>query len=440
MRKQSLAWLFSAAILLTLMIGLVGSAHFSARAQDGLTPTPISSNPTAEETPKYDEPAHVEEGEAEWTLTGSTFISNYPEGFRFEAVATSTGGPIVSASIFYSHTPTFPEDVRRRGEVDPQTGRVTVSIEGIDADDIPPWVAINYRWRLLDEAGTIYWSVWFTGNEYADETHEWTRQESEDLIIFIQEGFPDEAVELAFAAMEEARPLYMEAFGRLLSYKPRMMLFADEETFEEWRDPSYELRGIDFIGQASGYWGSFIQLIYGENIEDFAYGTVIHEIGHLYQYDLYESRAPSWFTEGNSTYLEIYQQYDYETRVRDAVQFYPLEGLFTQDGPDTFDMGPDEQGRWAYDVGYTFNKWLVETYGWEAHRELITLLAAPENLPGYEITDHFQASLEAVLDLPILEIEARWREWLGASSAAPTPLPSPTLEMRFPPTVTPFGQ
>ncbi len=439
MQKQSLFWI-SAAVLLVLLMGIVGTAQWQVMAQDGATATPTADAATPEETPKYDEPAYVEGGEAEWTLTDSTFTSHYPDGFQFEAFATSSGGEIVSASIYYSHTPTYPEDVRIRGEVDAATGKVTVVVQGREADDIPPWVAINYRWRLLDSAGTVYWSDWLVGNEYSDSTHEWERQESEDLIIFVQQGFPQNAVDLAFEAMAEARPIYLEAFGRLLSYKPRMMLFADEATFEEWRSPDYALRGIDFIGQASGYWGAFIQLIYGDDIEDFAYGTVIHEIGHLYQYDLYESRAPAWFTEGNSTYLEMHQQYDYEGRVREVVRFYPIDSLFAEDGPDTLDSGPDEQGRWAYDLGYTFNKWLVENYGWEAHRELITLLAAPENLPGYEITDYFKQLLEQVLGLTTVEIESRWREWLGMSGVVPTLPPSPTTEYRFPATVTPFGQ
>lgn len=434
MRKQAVFWI-SAALLLVFMVGLIGTARWQAVAQETATATP-----TPEETPKYDEPAYVEEGEAEWTLTDSTFTSNYPDGFQFEAFAKSSAGELVSVSIYYSHTPNSDDDARERGEVDPETGKVTVIVDGREADDIPPWVAINYRWRLLDSAGTVYWSDWFVGNEYSDRTHQWERRESEDLIIFIQEGFPEKAVDMAFDAMAEARPLYIEAFGRLLSYKPRMMLFAGKDAFEEWRSPEYELRGIDFIGQASGYWGAFIQLIYGDDLEDFAYGTVIHEIGHLYQDDLYEFRAPSWWIEGNATYLELHQQYDYEARIRDAVQFMQLGSIFTENGVDIFADGPDGRGRWGYDLGYTFNKWLIDTYGWEAHRELIALLAVPENLPAYEVDDHFEQSLEQVLDLPIFEIESLWREWLGISEAVPTLLPTPTIEFRFPASPTPFGQ
>ncbi|MBI5928869.1 MAG: hypothetical protein HY862_06150 [Chloroflexi bacterium] len=439
MRKQSLFWI-STSLLLVLIMGMAGTFQWRVTAQDGATATPTPTTSTPEATPKYDEPAYVEGGEAEWTLTDPTFTSHYPDGFQFEAFAKSSAGEVVSASIYYSHTPTFPEDARIRGEVDATTGKVTVVVDGREADDIPPWVAINYRWRLLDSAGTIYWSDWLVGNEYSDSTHQWERQESEDLVIFVQVGFPKDAVDLAFEAMADARSLYIEAFGRLLSYKPRMMLFADEATFEEWRSPDYALRGIDFIGQASGYWGAFIQLIYGDDIEDFAYGTVVHEIGHLYQYDLYESRAPSWWTEGNSTYLEMHQQYDYEGRVRDTIQFSPLESLFAGDGPDIFGNGPDGRSRWGYDVGYTFNKWLVDNYGWEAHRQLIALLAAPENLPAYQINDYFKQSLEQVLGLSTAEIESQWREWLGISGVVPTLPPTPTIEFRFPPTVTPFGQ
>lgn len=426
-------------IFLTLcLFALLALAIFSslapqANAQDGSTPAPV------EDIFKYDEPAHVE-GDAEWTLTDSSFTSNYPDGFSFKANASSTGGELVSVSVFYSFNPNEEDDSRQRGEVDPATGDLNVFVAGTNADGIPPWVTIAYRWRVLDAAGTVYWSQWFVENEYADNTHVWERRESEDVLIFEQEGLPAEAVDMAFAAMAEARPIYEEAFGRLLSYKPRMVLFNDLETFNEWRSFEYQQGGTITVGLAYAQYGMFVQVLREDDYEDFAYGIVVHEIAHLYQYDLYESRAPAWWTEGNATYFELSQFYDYEGRVRLFAATNELPRLFVGEGPNTGGAGPDGSGRWGYDVGYTFNKWLVDNYGWEAHRELIELLAAPENMPFYEVDEFFEESLETVLGMSTDEIETAWRVWLGASGAAPTLFPTPTQSYVFPPTVTPFGQ
>lgn len=433
-------WL-SGAILLFLIIALSIAVSLPAMAQerDNDRPTPTPTNITPEEEIfKYDEPAYVEIGESIWTVSNSTFQSNYPDGFEFEANATSSAGELVSASIFFSHNPDWEDDRRMRGEVDHETGRVFVNVADRDADLIPPWVEVNYRWRLTDSLGTVYWSEWFTGAEYEDNTHVWHRQESEDVLIFWEDGFPQEGVDLSFAAMAEARQQYINGFGRVLSYKPRMILFANRDTFTEWRGFEYGAGGTVVVGQASASWGAFIQVIHNNDLRDLAYGTVIHEIAHLYQFDLYELRGPRWWIEGNATYFELEHSYDYEARVRRAAANGDLPRLFAGTGPDPGAAGPDGMGRWGYDVGYTFNKWLIDNYGWEAHLAIVESLGEPEELASHLHEDLFKDVLADVLGEPIEEIESRWRVWLGASADVPTLIPTPTIFMNFPPTVTPY--
>ena len=433
MLKRSL----SLSILIMALLASALAASLHVNAQDGGDNTPP---PDGEDVFKYDEPAYIEGGEADWTLTNVNFTSHYPEGFTFESIANSSAGDLVSASVFYSHNPGYDEDVRQRGEVDAATGAVTISVSGTDADDIPPWLEVNFRFRLSDSAGTIYWSEWFVGAEYSDNTRHWDRFESDEVLIFIQEGFPQEAVELSFDAMAQATPIYEQAFGRRLSYKPRMMLFADLATFQEWRGFEYSAGGNVVVGEASSRRGAFVQVLTGGDFYELAYGTVVHEIAHLYQFDLYEGRAPAWFIEGNATYFEFDNFYDYESRVRREAELGNLPRLFVDGGPLPGAAGPDNRGRWGYDVGYTFNKWLMENYGWDAHRAIIERMAEPDELPFYEWEPYFIETLEIVLGLSIDEVESAWRVWLGAPAQAATLIPTPTLEMRFPPTVTPFGQ
>lgn len=430
-------------LLISLMLfGLLAAAiwgSFSApvNAQEGGTTTPTPNDKY--DGPKYEEPAKVE-GEAEWILNSSNFKSNYPDGFEFTGNASSSAGELASVSIYYSYNGDYEEDIRMRGEVDPATGDLSVTVAGRDADGIPSWVEVNYRWRITDTAGTLYWSDWIVGSEYSDDTHHWTKIESDEVLLIVQDGLTQEAIDETFSAMEYARPLYEQAFGRLLSYKPRVILYSDLETFQEWRAFEYSSGGTYIVGQASPQWGAFIAVLQDDDYEEFAFGIVIHEIAHLYQYDLYEFRGLGWWIEGNASYFEADNFYDYEARVRYWAEQDQLPMMFSDGGPLTTAAGPDNRGRWGYDLGYTFNKWFVETFGWEKHRELVEKLGAPENLPAHETEDFFNETLSEVLGMSLEEIESAWRVWLGAPAAVKTPIPTPTIFMNFPPTPTPFGR
>ena len=72
-------------------------------------------------------------------------------------------------------------------------------------------------------------------------------------------------------------------------------------------------------------------------------------------------------------------------------------------------VGPPTSGinaRQGYDIGSTFFVWLTETYGIEAHRELMQAIRGGMGR---------NAALEHVTGLSVAEIESAWRVWLGAS-------------------------
>ncbi|NDJ87510.1 MAG: hypothetical protein GYB66_16675, partial [Chloroflexi bacterium] len=157
--------------------------------------------------------------------------------------------------------------------------------------------------------------------------------------------------------------------------------------------------------------------------------TVLHEVAHMYQ-DEYAAAGFSpgtWWIEGNATFFELNQQYDYEQRVRNIASSGRLPTLLKGSGPGASGSGPDGIGRYGYDVGYTFWKWVAVNYGLDAHREIIEKVGTGIDRNGV---------LEEVLGMPIEDIERQWRIWLGASAEPPTLIPTPTF--RFPPTVTPF--
>lgn len=99
-------------------------------------------------------------------------------------------------------------------------------------------------------------------------------------------------------------------------------------------------------------------------------------------------------------------------------------------GPNPSGSGPDGRVRYGYDVGYTFFKWLSDNYGLEGgHRQVMDMIREGSSR---------DEALETVTGMTVLEIEQAWRLWLGASIEVPRLIPTPTIHMRFPPTVTPY--
>ncbi|PJF44788.1 MAG: hypothetical protein CUN55_02095 [Phototrophicales bacterium] len=426
-------------IVFGLLLGVLISTAPQGYAQDSFTPVPdvdVANN----DDYTYDDPARVENGEAEWALNETQFINNYPDGFTFMGNATSTGGKLASVSVFFSSVGKEDYEIRQRGEVNPETGQMRVVVEGTDADGIPPWVPINYRWRITDESGTIYYSEWILGAEYADTTRQWTRLETNDALVFIQEGLPTNIADVMFEKLAQKREEYLRVFGEPLSYSPRIILFADQTAFQEWRSFEAGAGGTIIVGQAFGERGTIVQFLFqNETAEELA-NTVVHEVTHLYQFDKYEFRAVGWWIEGEATFFEFAPDYDYAQRVRNYAILDQLPRLFVDFGPIPNSAGPDGRGRWGYDVGYTFYRFMVERFGYETLNQLVQLLAEPEELAGFEVDEHFKASLEAVTGQSVDTLERQWRVWLGAPEDFPTLIPTPTIAFNFPPTVTPFGQ
>jgi hypothetical protein len=423
---RSIAIVFVSILAALLLFGSIG---LQALAQDGgdspdATPGPDEGEmrvPSRANPDYYDVPAETT-GEAEWTLAERMFTSNYPDGFEFTVQASSSAGDIENATVIWSHAPGYSR--RQAAEYDEENERFVVNWEG---GGVVPWVAVNYRWLLTDEEGNTYQSEWFTGQEYEDTIYSWTRLESEDMIVFVQDGLPEDTARLTIDAMAAQRDIYRQAWGGLLPYKPRAILFATRAAWNEWQ------RGATnpaVIGTTRPEWGAVVQVVSGGDTVDLAYGTVLHEMAHLYQ----SVFAPvafgnvDWFNEGNATFFELSQQYDYEQRVRNGAQDGILSNVLQGTGPSIRGRGPDGVTRWGYDVGYTFWRWVVDTYGLQAHRQIISQI-------GIESAGRNEV-LEEVLGMSITEIESEWREWLGASGTVPTLVTIPT--MRIPPTVTPF--
>lgn len=422
-RSRIIPALLALGITITLLFTAI---NVQVIAQENFTPTPAIEDwylqSSSEWNLPYAEPGTVV-GEAEWTFKDSTFQSNYPDGFSFSVKAYSSAADIIVASVIFSHTPYQLQRIETQN-----INSNLITLEWEQDESLPPWVAVNYYWSLIDSEGNRYRSDWILGNEYLDNTRDWDRVETDDVVIFLQDGLSEQALELTVEAMDTQHDTYVRAWGGTLPYKPRVILFASANDFQEWRRSFFSGAGI--IGETSDEWGATVQVVTNDDLVDLAYGTVLHEIGHLYQFAYAPEAFPagSWFTEGSATLFELHQQYDYEERVRNLAEANALPLLLQGNGPFAQGVGPDGVGRYGYDVGYTFWKWIIFNYGLDTHRALIEALSTGMDR---------NTALEYVLNMSLDEIESAWALWLGADAPAPTLRPTWTPPPPRP-TVTPF--
>jgi hypothetical protein len=368
---------------------------------------------------------------ATWTVSEYGYQSNYPDGMTFTIKATSSAGKIKNALVFWRHSPVASR-TRQTGVVNDTGDGVTAQWVKKISDAVPQWAGVEYWWQLSDEAGNIF-ETERQFAEYADNTRKWARFESEDIIVFLEDGVPTEVAEASLKAMEEARPIYQKYWPNPLGYKPRAIIYNSYTTWNEWA-PGIGTIGRSgenatiVAGQTNSTWGATVQKFnpYDQpNVDDqiayTSYSVVVHEVAHLYQFVNGGTRGPSWFVEGNATFFELVG--------RDGMLQYARDRAQAGNLPTLQGDGPSATGafaRDAYNIGFSFFVWLNETYGAEAHKLLWSSIDQGRPL---------KESLEMVTGMNFIDMETAFRTWLGAPNpVAPTPIPDPVLV--FPPTPT----
>lgn len=363
----------------------------------------------------------------EWIVNADTFESVYPNGFIFTLDASSPAGTVARASLIWNRpTQRVGETMsilRETGEIDADTGLITASWQPDDTMMLPPWSQLAYHWELRDSAGNVFETDPVIV-EYADNTRDWQRSESDDAVVYA-ESLTGDIESVVLDAMHAQHDQYVAVWGQPLPYKPRIVLFGDFDAWLEWRTADHSTSETQYVvGQTFDAWGVVAQVLLQDNdlqpaYRDLAYGTVVHEIEHLYQAEfLWPQRrlydVPGWFIEGDATFFELDQSYDYLGRVQNMARGGQLPPLLAgvTDGPRI----DGETPRDGYDIGYSFFVWLADKNGGlQAYHDVMALLG--ENTP-------FLDALEAVTGMTTQEIERGWRTWLGATGDAPTLVPT----------------
>ncbi|GAB4575345.1 MAG: hypothetical protein Kow0077_26400 [Anaerolineae bacterium] len=379
-------------------------------------------------------PATAQSESSVFTIGAMRYLSNYPEGMTWEIEATSSAGPITRATLFYDFG-------------GPTTGRVQANIlnaaDGVirasllrhEAGGLIPWLDVHYTWRLVDAAGN---AIEIEGPPaiYEDPTREWQHAEN-DLVRVYWFGLPDWVGEEALDAVDAARDRWALGFpGVTLESRPLVVIYPDLDSFLEWRGEAGS-ESIRFVGTLREEWNGTVQRVpdqarldrecgglnltrdFDHVVRALARSTVVHELTHFHQYAMNSAIGPTWWVEGQATFFEDpVRPYDPTERVLRLAAMGELPSLAYGDTlPGAGTLGPDGCTHVAYDVGAVFLDFLRDNYGgYEAHGEITRLVS--ENVGIY-------AAIETVTGKSFAELEAEWRDSLGAGPA-PTPVPTPT--------------
>ncbi len=335
-------------------------------------------------------------GNAKWTVKQMSFVSHYPGGFDFVLDVSSSAGKVALATVMWRHSTTVPNTML--GTLD-ESGKFVAQWKPLADHNIPQWVGIDYWWVVTDGQGNQFETP-HGYIEYADNTRKWKRLVSEDAVIHWEASLPAELGTEVASALKRQRPFYMKAWGKLLDYKPQIIIYADADPWKEWQS-TVDVNSVD--GETDPHWGSTVQLYRTDAPDPVQYladGVVLHEVEHLYQqtFGAFGSyRTAVWFYEGDATYLELYQPYDY----LQAVKTLAAKGQL----PTLAELSKRADDRSPYDVGYAFWKYLEVNYGADTHRKVWEQIGK-----GQPII----LALQKATGQKFPDLEANFRVWLGA--------------------------
>ncbi|NDJ85348.1 MAG: hypothetical protein GYB66_05645 [Chloroflexi bacterium] len=417
-------------------------------AQEGALPTatylPVGDDftYTVEQVSMADAPILFDDQEVDgFSFTDFSYVTRYPAGLDFTATITPPEDvEIVSINLIYR----FPAGTQGRVQAEPTANENEWNAVAFDTRGLPPWMTMDVFWRVAYGETGVAESDPVTV-QYIDPTREWWRVESEDVIVYWFD-FPQEMGEVLVTAFYNVRERYIRTFGDVLPFKPTVVIFPPGDAMGEWR-PGGQINPRT-TGMASSDTYSATLRVRGLEIEEirqdciwneerdlewqmrYTASVATHEVAHLYQYAFFGGRGPTWWIEGQATFLEL-EMGPVDQRLRYLAELGEDMPTLQGSGPSGMVGTPAIDGctHLGYEIGASFINWLVNTQGgYETLGEIVQILST-----GIGIDE----AIEMATGVPFLELERQWRTYIGVAAE---PYIRPTEPFRFPPTVTPFGQ
>ncbi|HEX3052938.1 MAG TPA: hypothetical protein VHP83_19925, partial [Aggregatilineaceae bacterium] len=409
------------------------------------SPTTAQDDYTVTVVGGQDEPQTYPDQEVEgFQFTDQAYRSLYPYGLEFKAtIVPPAGVSYSSVTLFYTFS-----NSGKTGRINAEPGEKENEWIAVpyNAAGLPPWHEIDAYWGVRGTDISIESAP--VHAVYYDPTREWYRTENQYVIVYWY-GMPEELGKYVLDAQNLRHQVYIDGFGEELAYRPVSVIFPPGKDWNEYQgDTEIDDTSFGFTGTIIPEAGGTIQrvrtldpaeiraeCIWNPENPDVTFqmkqaaSTTTHEIAHLYQQEVGVS-GPSWWVEGQATFFETFDEYDFHARLRKLAE---LRGgdfpSFQGDGPGGGALTASEDGctHLIYDMGASFMRWMVEAHGGiETYRGVVEEMS-------HGIT--LEQALENVTGLTFLELENEWRAFLGVGPV-PEELLDPALALDAP--IEPF--
>jgi hypothetical protein len=370
--------------------------------------------------------------------------SKYGQSITFNLHASSASGKITNVEFYMQWVGNYPKPVAFINTFTPASEVNLQYVYNKFNEDLLPYSQVIYHWSLTDDAGNTF-STKSTSADYTDSTRPWQmltdgkvsvywydrdHQYGKDLLDAVRPAY-DRAIH--FLNYRDAEPLRFLIFNTLDDYCTVWGTLACPRKFLEV-NPVYSGWAIGSVWLPDDKFSIQDNLISGV-------GFAV-EI-NIIRKNIFRNATtlPAWFfasigqniaLDGPNPYLaharelaaqnKLLRFSDLEQTLRGG-----LEGV-THDG--IYNFGPDDRDDFE-DVAAETNSivpFLIERFGKESVEKILVKARSAAT---------FADALQDVTRLSMDEFEAAWRTWLGATGPLPTLVPTPTLDVQFPPSPVP---
>ncbi|MGC8837106.1 MAG: peptidase MA family metallohydrolase [Anaerolineae bacterium] len=319
--------------------------------------------------------------------------------FQAEAEAAS---PIRSAEVLYGEVG---ERVRARAtaEFTPGTRIRATYTWNLEPGDLPPGAIVQYTWRLEDEAGHVVTSEPQTF-AYLDDRFAWEEVSAGPITLHfygLREADARRLLEAATRALERlernvgvtlTRPVHIWAYRT--SADMRLAIPSRSRAFDERVLTLGMAMSEDTLVVLSS--APDVEMVIGHELSHLVVGLATRNpLGGL----------PRWLDEG----LAMYAEGDLPPANRQALERAVRQGTLISVRSLSGYTGDPEQVDLYYAEVYSVVQFLLERYGRDRMREL---------LQRFKEGTYQEEALRQVYGLSLDELDAAWREWLGARPAA----------------------
>jgi hypothetical protein len=360
------------------------------------------------------------------SATNNEIILNFPESATFRATFTSDAD-ITSIVLEYGNEQQTCGEVIAKAFPQFTPGK-TVEAEWTwemrQSGSLPPGARIWWRWRATDANGQETVTETKTAT-WLDEVHDWQSMDrGAYLRLHWYKGGQSFATDLAKAAEQGLN--FNETQSGLKAEAPiDIYIYGSNDDLKEaiLYEPSWT-GGQAFPEQDI--------VIIGISPSDLEWGrdAVVHELTHVLVGHLTFSclgDVPTWLNEGLAVYSEGELDPDSKRQLEDAIHDDTL--LTVRSLSSGFSEVADK-AYLSYSQSYSITKFLVETYGQEKMKNVLTALR-----DGMTIDE----ALMQIYGFDVEGLEGAWRDAIGAQplavSGQPTSQPTPT----WVPTIVPVG-